>query len=126
MMPGAGIFRTCPVRGCGATVPQKLVNGSHRCPEHQRERSALKAAGSTWRWRKIRLGQLTLYPLCEVEECTQAATVVDHFIDRALGGTDDPDNLVSMCGHHHAMKTAGHQFHLRARPRGGRALATFA
>jgi 5-methylcytosine-specific restriction enzyme A len=119
-------FTICPVRHCGAIVPSKLVHGSHRCPKHQRERSALKATGSTRQWRKTRQWKLTQDPICEVEGCTQAATVVDHFTPRAEGGTDDPDNLASMCVSHDRRKTAGHQLRYRARPRSAGMLVTFA
>lgn len=33
------------------------------------------------------------------------ADLVDHYIPLAAGGTHDDENLVSMCRHHHGIKT---------------------
>lgn len=38
--------------------------------------------------------------------CIAPATDVDHIINEAAGGTDDDDNLRSLCPRHHRAKTA--------------------
>lgn len=59
-------------------------------------KSALRPAGSTREWRKIRLavlqrdGRTCAY-------CGRKATTVDHVTPRDHGGTDAPDNLVAAC-----------------------------
>ncbi len=56
------------------------------------------------RWKRIRLIKLQLNPKCEV--CCVEAQMVDHCKERKDGGcTDCIDNLVSLCNHHHQIKT---------------------
>jgi 5-methylcytosine-specific restriction endonuclease McrA len=120
-------MRSCPIRGCPAVVPDKLVRGSHRCPAHQRAgNSALGAFGTTGQWRRIRRQHVSNYPLCEVVECSQPVAVVDHFVSRQEGGGDEPSNLVSLCKQHNYLKThKGIELPLRPRPTTS-ALDTFA
>ena len=52
--------------------------------------------GSTYRWRKIRETILRRdQNTCQY--CGQEANTVDHVIPIALGGTDEPSNLVAAC-----------------------------
>lgn len=49
--------------------------------------------------------------LCQFEKsngklCYDRATDIDHIIPGSLGGTDDLDNLQSLCGFHHGKKTS--------------------
>jgi 5-methylcytosine-specific restriction endonuclease McrA len=57
--------------------------------------SALTAAGSTRKWRKLRAFVLVRDGgICHI--CGRAgATTVDHLIPRAHGGSDDPANLAA-------------------------------
>jgi hypothetical protein len=42
--------------------------------------------------------------LCQVPGCSRAAEHVHHIVYRSQGGSDDPENLVSLChAHHHAV-----------------------
>jgi hypothetical protein len=38
---------------------------------------------------------------CQVPGCSRAAVHAHHIISRSQGGTDDPENLVSLCAAHH-------------------------
>jgi hypothetical protein len=104
-------MRICPVAGCGKPIEVTQP----RCEAHMRSNSALSREGSTWRWRRLRRLQLARSPICEMEDCLRPATIVDHHLARALGGTDDPDNLVSYCRPHHYTKHQGVFLRLRSR-----------
>jgi 5-methylcytosine-specific restriction protein A len=43
---------------------------------------------------------------CLAEGRTEAATVVDHIIPLALGGSDDDVNTRNLCDHHNQVRTA--------------------
>jgi 5-methylcytosine-specific restriction endonuclease McrA len=49
---------------------------------------------------------------CAVPGCVERASVVDHVKSRRFGGTDDPDNLRSLC--------RAHDYRFRERPDGKR------
>ena len=58
--------------------------------------SALRKSGSTSQWRKLRamiIARDHVCQLCGAEENLH----VDHIVPRALGGTDEPDNLRVLC-----------------------------
>lgn len=44
--------------------------------------------------------------ICEEPSCNAQATHVDHIYPKALGGTDDLDNLQALCGPHNLRKGA--------------------
>lgn len=66
-------------------------------------------------WGKKRARQLRAFPFCQWEEddilCNATAVIVDHVKPRFEGGTDDDDNLQSLCKYHSDLKTAaeGHR-----------------
>jgi len=87
--------RLCARPGC-------LILGkhSHRSPyEERRPSSAQRGLGGLWQ--KLRARKLLEEPLCrickEVRKRIVAADTVDHIIPRTRGGTDDWDNLQSLC-----------------------------
>lgn len=47
-----------------------------------------------------------LCEMCLAEGITREATIVDHKLALALGGTDDDDNTQNLCDDHNAVKTA--------------------
>ena len=47
--------------------------------------------------------------------CTNPATVADHIVPHAEGGTDDPTNGQALCDPHHNTKTRAEQARGRAR-----------
>ncbi|MCZ6547966.1 MAG: HNH endonuclease signature motif containing protein [Deltaproteobacteria bacterium] len=49
---------------------------------------------------------LRAHPLCNVEDCKEAATDIDHIIPIAKGGDDSEWNLQALCHSHHSRKTA--------------------
>jgi 5-methylcytosine-specific restriction endonuclease McrA len=60
------------------------------------KQSALRANGSTYRWRQIRQRVLARDNyLCYY--CGSHANTVDHVVPRRLGGDDSLDNLLSAC-----------------------------
>jgi 5-methylcytosine-specific restriction protein A len=96
--------RPCTHPGC----PELVVSG--RCEkhklqsyEHQRGSSAQRGYGARWqRLREIILSRDNY--ICA--ECGRMATDVDHILPKSKGGTDDPDNLQSLCHEYHSRKTA--------------------
>lgn len=104
----------CRYPGCPALVQGKEAY----CHEHQQhavmdDRPSASERGYGHRWRKLRLMQLRMYPLCadpfgvhaERNEII-AATDVDHIVPRSRGGQDVLDNLQSLCHACHSKKTA--------------------
>src|SRR3990167_147808 len=55
-------------------------------------------------WHKIRAEQLSLAPYCC--QCRQPASHVDHIRPLKCGGTNDSNNLQSLCASCHSRKTA--------------------
>jgi 5-methylcytosine-specific restriction protein A len=104
-MPRAA--RICSQPGC----PQ-IAGDEGRCAEHRAQRERADRAqrptpaqqGYDWAWRKRRAAYLKRYPYCAA--CGTWATDVDHVIAKRNGGTDDDDNLESLCHACHSRKTA--------------------
>lgn len=67
------------------------------CPAHK----ALGFYGTAWRRRQAE--HLALEPTCR--RCGQAAEMADHIQPRSQGGTDEHDNLQSLCLSCHGNKT---------------------
>jgi 5-methylcytosine-specific restriction protein A len=72
-------------------------------------RASSTARGYGWAWEKLRARILKrdrgLCIPCEREGRITAATAVDHIVNKALGGSDDPGNLQAICQRCHAEKT---------------------
>lgn len=71
-----------------------------------RDYSYLKAYGRSWQ--RLRLWHLSREPLCR--ECrrhgrVEGAAEVDHVLPLSRGGTNDADNLQSLCKTCHSRKT---------------------
>jgi 5-methylcytosine-specific restriction protein A len=104
---------------CSTCGPRRVVTDRR----HDAQRGTAAQRGYGGRWQRVRLMYLRANPLCV--ECaaqgrTEAATDVDHIVARRNGGTDDWDNLQSMCHSCHSRKTAGE----RQPQRRGRAVPT--
>jgi 5-methylcytosine-specific restriction protein A len=72
-------------------------------------------------WRQLRLTILArdgrrCTAVDRGHRCHQKATDVDHIRPQSLGGTDDPANLTSLCGWHHARKSSAEGNAARIRP----------
>lgn len=93
-------------RGCSRPAVEAPNGDDFRCKEHWRK-STLKGAAK----RQIR-------PLTETEknyirerdfhvcrQCGELAREVDHIVEVADGGTNDPSNLQLLCDRHHNEKT---------------------
>ena len=90
-------------------------------PEDTRASASQRGYGS--RWRRLRAAYLRHHPLCvmcERDGVTTAASLVDHIVPLADGGSNHHTNLQSLCVQCHAKKT-GEDVRRRRRhtPRGG-------
>lgn len=106
-----------PKKPCAYPSCHRLTN-SRYCEEHAkqvarhynkygRDPATRKLYGRTWQ--KIRAALLSTTPLCE--QCKDAgkltpATEVHHIIPLSKGGTNDTDNLMSLCKSCHSEITA--------------------
>lgn len=72
-------------------------------------RAGTTARGYGWQWQKLRLRILQRdgyrCQLCKLAGRITPARDVDHILNRASGGTDDPGNLQSLCKPCHDQKT---------------------
>ena len=111
-MPSAAP-KPCGAPGCGVLVR----DGTGWCAAHPRSGSFAdrsrgtrqeRGYGTEWdRLRKIVLRRdRGLCQVCLAERRVGRAFAVDHIVGKAQGGTDDLDNLQSICKAHHAIKTA--------------------
>jgi 5-methylcytosine-specific restriction endonuclease McrA len=89
----------------GASLPL-LVFMVHMTDHRSEEAARYRRLYKTARWKRLREYQLATHPLCRfcllTEDVTEA-TIVDH-VRRHDGDADlfyDPDNLQSLCKHHH-------------------------
>lgn len=64
----------------------------------------------------------TAAELSSGRRCINPATEVDHKTPHYLGGSDDPDNLASLCSYHHSLKSSreGHEAKAAIRAKGKR------
>lgn len=91
-------------------------------PRVRDDRASAAARGYDARWRKQRSAYLRHNPLCvmcEAHGVTTAATLVDHIVPLADGGTHAVGNLQSLCVQCHARKTGQDVRQRRATHRGG-------
>ncbi|WP_330926302.1 HNH endonuclease [Candidatus Sororendozoicomonas aggregata] len=109
------IKRACRQPGCPGTT----IHRSGYCEKHQETEGSWKKRqdrkgnrhqrGYGTAWQKLRKEILQrdryLCQSCRAEGRLQAANVVDHIINKASGGTDDPGNLQALCQSCHAAKT---------------------
>lgn len=107
--------RPCRHKGCRNL--HRNANGY--CDQHQddakawaRKQPAPKTTterGYGWQWQKLRQHILRrdkylCQPCLEAGRITEAKDV-DHIINKAQGGTDEPENLQAICGACHKAKT---------------------
>ena len=90
-------------------VCHAITSGSY-CGQHQPvrqrqpdERASASIRGYDHGWRKRRAAHLKREPYCR--SCGEPATDVDHIVARRAGGSDDEDNLQSLCHACHSRKT---------------------
>jgi len=103
-----------PLHVCAEPECAELCAGTY-CVQHtraeryvQREpdtRPTANARGYDYQWQQTREAFLRRYPWCMAEGCGERATVADHIIPRAQGGTSDWENLQALCKAHHDRKT---------------------
>jgi len=110
-MPAA-IPRACRKHGCGRTTTDRSgyceAHRNEGWQQHQRGQSRHERGyGTSWdKLRPLILGRdKHLCQECARQGRITPATTVDHIKAKANGGTDDPDNLESLCWPCHRAKT---------------------
>lgn len=109
----------CRFKGCSGLVNSRLKRGY--CDKHahlrtqsnwgkyqQRNGSTTERGyGHAWRERRAEALQRDNYlcQICLAKGYLTPATEVDHIINKANGGTDDLENLQSICSACHKIKT---------------------
>lgn len=96
--------RVCSHPGCTA-----IAEGS-RCPKHpakawESTTTSRQARGYGKTWDLIRAAVL-LRDSWTCQLCKRVANQVDHIVNKARGGSDDPSNLQAICEICHKAKTA--------------------
>ncbi|WP_112092067.1 MULTISPECIES: HNH endonuclease [Lonsdalea] len=105
--------KACRARGCRNTT----IDPGGYCEQHKGEGWRSYKSGQTRhqrgygsRWEDIRERVLKRDSYmcldCLDEGVAREAKTVDHVIPKARGGTDDSNNLRSLCWPHHRSKTA--------------------
>ncbi|WP_289332928.1 HNH endonuclease [Acinetobacter baumannii] len=108
-----------PCREFGCTNLVRFASQKGYCDDHANRRSGWgkrhDRTGSTtergygYAWRKLRESILErdryVCVQCRAVGRVSPATDVDHIKAKAFGGTDDPENLQSLCGPCHKNKT---------------------
>ncbi len=77
---------------------------SHKGQSDSRINSSRRGYGAAWR--VLRANWLKRNPCCCY--CGAVGTDVDHIVPRRCGGTDDADNLQTLCHSCHSRKTVTH------------------
>jgi 5-methylcytosine-specific restriction enzyme A len=105
--------KPCRFRGCSGLV----VDGSGYCEQHAKlksgwnhpDRGSAAERGYGYAWQQLRLLILRrdcgLCQVCLTQGVVRQADAVDHIVPKEEGGTDDEDNLQSICNACHAIKT---------------------
>lgn len=104
-------MKPCCYPGCGALARDRYCD-KHNTKANNSGFTFAHHGGAALppRWRKIRLAVLErdqyLCQVCAENGDIRQATEVDHIVPREAGGTDDWDNLQSICHTCHSKKTA--------------------
>lgn len=84
-------------------------SGSRRSGSWQHHHKTTTERGYGWQWQKLREQILSrdqhLCLTCKAKGRVTPATQVDHIKPKSRGGTDDPDNLASICSDCHEEKS---------------------
>jgi 5-methylcytosine-specific restriction protein A len=106
--PGCPSLIAQGLRFCAVCQPTRNGQAGHGWARYNAGRSAAsRGYGSSWR--RVRQQKLAASPLCEPCETKgfiTRAIEVDHIVPRAEGGTDEFENLRSICHQCHTDKTA--------------------
>lgn len=111
----AGMGRS-PPKACGHVgCPNRAPSGKTYCELHASEESSSRAWGRTrtsasargygHEWRRVRALVLARDIVCQVCRI-RPATICDHIVNKARGGSDDPSNLQGICDGCHKAKTS--------------------
>jgi len=100
----------CPELSAGRFCEEHAKEEARRYERYHRDPATRKRYGSAWR--KVRDYYRAAHPLCEMckaEGKLTPAKHVHHKVELSVGGTNDYDNLSSLCVAHHCA------LHLRRR-----------
>lgn len=102
-------LKICPHPGCTALTRKSGCEKHPRKAWRQNWSKSRQERGYGRAWEKQRLRALKrdnyLCIPCQETGYTTPATIVDHKIPKAEGGTDDMNNLQSICSPCHKIKT---------------------
>ena len=70
-----------------------------------RRRGTTTERGYGHSWQKLRKVVLDRDPYCQWPDCPNPTEEIDHVVPKALGGTDEFDNLQGLCVEHHKHKS---------------------
>ena len=87
--------------GCSTPGCSYLTWRDGKCKRHQRPSASQRGYGA--HWTLIRAEHLQLEPYCRV--CGAQATDVDHIVPKRAGGSENRQNLQSLCKQCHSAKT---------------------
>ncbi len=94
----------CAHQGCPNVTRERYCEAhAAESSRYDQERGSASSRGYGASWRKLRAWYLARNPLCVM--CGKAAREVDHILPREDGGTDDQENLQSLCKSCHSKKT---------------------
>lgn len=102
-----------PPKPCGHPRCTKYATKKGRCDDHQvkpwNHKKTSKERGYSWDWYRLKNKILKrdghLCQPCKRAGRYTRAGPVDHILNKARGGTDDPANLEAICNKCHAEKT---------------------
>jgi 5-methylcytosine-specific restriction enzyme A len=113
----------CIYPGCGTLIRGRRGHCSEHGGEVRRRQDAARPSahrrGYDRDWRQRREAFLAEHPDCMRPGCDAEAMVVDHILPLSEGGTDEEDNLQSLCKPcHDSWKQSRDRSRTKVHPRG--------
>ena len=101
--------KLCSKHGCMTITDEKYCE-AHRNQAWRYPSGSPASRGYDHKWRKlakrIRTRDLHLCQECLRNGQYEYGSQVDHIIPKVKGGTDDDDNLQTLCEYHHRVKSS--------------------